>query len=82
MAVSHHARSLPSLRTRPFGINHLDDRVGGPRLSTIAAVKALLVAFFFMQLREAPRTAKLAATAGLVWLAFLALLGAADFGLR
>ena len=48
----------------------------------IAGAKALLVAIVFMDLRGAATTTRLAAVAGLAWLALLAALGGADFVMR
>ena len=48
----------------------------------IAAVKALLVAFFFMHLRSAHYMLRIAAAAGLFWLAILIGLSLTDFAVR
>jgi len=48
----------------------------------IAAVKALLVAFFFMHLRSAHYVLRIAASAGLLWLAILIGLSLTDFAVR
>ena len=48
----------------------------------IAAIKAALVALFFMHVRYASPLVRLAAAAGLVWLTILMLLTAADFAIR
>ena len=48
----------------------------------IGAAKALLIAMFFMQLRNAAALVRLAAGAGLVWLAFLYLFTFADVATR
>ena len=45
----------------------------------IGAVKALLIAVFFMQLRHAAALVRLAAGAGAVWLSFLWLFTFADY---
>lgn len=45
----------------------------------IGAAKAVLIAAFFMQLRNAAALVRLAALAGLVWLAFLYLFTFADY---
>ena len=45
----------------------------------IAIAKALLIAFFFMQLREAAWLVRLAALAGVVWASFLYLIAFADY---
>lgn len=48
----------------------------------IALAKTGLVLWFFMELRDEPGLARLAAGAGFVWLAFLLILLAADIGWR
>jgi cytochrome c oxidase subunit IV len=45
----------------------------------IGALKGLMIAVFFMQLRRAAGLVRLAAIAGLVWLSFLYLFAFADF---
>lgn len=45
----------------------------------IAAAKVLLIALFFMQLREAAWLVRLAALTGIVWLSFLFLIGFSDY---
>src|SRR5262245_42152358 len=46
---------------------------------TIAVIKALLVAMFFMDLRRSPSLTKLYAFAGLFWLAILLVLLLGDY---
>jgi len=48
----------------------------------IAAIKALLVAFFFMHLRSAHYMLRIAAAAGFLWLAILIGLSLTDFAVR
>jgi cytochrome c oxidase subunit 4 len=48
----------------------------------IAAVKALLVAIFFMHLRSASYMLRIAAAAGIFWLAILIGLTLTDFAVR
>jgi cytochrome c oxidase subunit 4 len=48
----------------------------------IAAIKALLVAFFFMHLRSAHYMLRIAASAGFLWLAILVGLSLTDFVVR
>ena len=45
----------------------------------IGAAKALLIAIFFMQLRQAAALVRIAAATGLVWLAFLYLFTSSDY---
>lgn len=45
----------------------------------IAVAKALLIAVFFMQLREAAWLVRLAALAGVVWASFLYVIAFADY---
>ncbi|BBC72780.1 conserved hypothetical protein [Altererythrobacter sp. B11] len=45
----------------------------------IAAAKAALVMWFFMELRESDGIARLAAGAGLVWISILLVLSSADY---
>ncbi|HVZ53661.1 MAG TPA: cytochrome C oxidase subunit IV family protein [Pseudolabrys sp.] len=46
---------------------------------TIAAIKVLLVLLFFMKLRSSSPLLRLAAMAGLFWLAFMFVLTAGDY---
>jgi cytochrome c oxidase subunit 4 len=46
---------------------------------TIAAIKAALIAIFFMNLRGSSPLLRLAAVAGLLWLAFMFTLTAGDY---
>jgi cytochrome c oxidase subunit 4 len=48
----------------------------------IAAVKALLIALFFMHVRRSPPLTKLVVAAGLFWLAIMFSLSLADFWTR
>ena len=46
---------------------------------TIAVVKMLLVALFFMHLRHSTQLTKVVVAGGLMWLAIMIVLGMADF---
>jgi cytochrome c oxidase subunit 4 len=46
---------------------------------TIAVVKMLLVALFFMHLRHSTQLTKVVVAGGLLWLAIMIVLGMADF---
>ena len=50
-----------------------------PVAMAIAACKALLVVVFFMHIRSGSQVTKLAAMAGLLWLAFMFVLTLTDF---
>ena len=63
-----------------FGYAYLPHAPAKPFVSlAIAATKALLIAPFFMQLREAAWLVRRAAVAGLVWVSFLYLITFADY---
>lgn len=63
-----------------FGYAYLPHAPAKPVASlAIAATKALLIATFFMQLREAAWLVRLAALAGLVWVSFMYLITFADY---
>jgi len=53
-----------------------------PIAAAIAALKTLLITAFFMELRESKPLTRLVACAGLLWLAILLILTAADFQTR
>jgi cytochrome c oxidase subunit 4 len=48
----------------------------------ISCIKGVLIALFFMELREAPALLRIAAIAGLLWLALLFGISWSDFGTR
>jgi cytochrome c oxidase subunit IV len=50
-----------------------------PAAMTIAVAKAGLVVVFFMHVRSGPRVVRIAAMAGLFWLAFMFVLMLSDF---
>lgn len=50
--------------------------------TAISCAKALLIAMFFMHLRQAGALLRIAALAGLLWLAILFGLSGTDFGTR
>lgn len=63
-----------------FGYAYLPHAPAKPAIALgIAATKALLIALFFMQLREAAWLVRLAAVAGLVWVSFMYLITFADY---
>ncbi len=50
-----------------------------PVAMAIAVTKAALVVIFFMHIRSSPRVTRIAALAGLFWLAFMFILTLSDF---
>src|SRR5262245_49183150 len=53
-----------------------------PVAALIAAVKALLIALYFMHVRQSAPLTRLVVTAGVVWLAILFTLSLADYWTR
>jgi cytochrome c oxidase subunit 4 len=53
-----------------------------PIAASIATAKTLLIATWFMELRESPSLTRLAAAAGIVWLLILMSLALADYWTR
>jgi cytochrome c oxidase subunit IV len=63
-----------------FGYAYLPHGMLKPEVSiAIAITKALLIAMFFMQLREAAWLVRLAALAGVVWASFLYIIAFSDY---
>ena len=63
-----------------FGYAYLPHGLLKPEVSiAIAILKALLIALFFMQLRDAAWLVRLAALAGLIWVSFLYIIAFSDY---
>ena len=64
--------ALLGLLAATIGVAHLHLGPWNPVLNlSIAAIKAYLIVWFFMHVRELPTLARLAAFGGLLWLAIL-----------
>ena len=75
--------ALLALLATTFGVAHLPLGTAAPFASlAIAAVKALLVALFFMELRRAPALVVIFAVVALVALAILFGLSGTDYATR
>ncbi|MCB2053364.1 MAG: cytochrome C oxidase subunit IV family protein [Geminicoccaceae bacterium] len=71
---------LLGLLATTIGVSYLELGPWNPVLNlSIAAAKAFLIVWFFMHLNQSAGLVRLAAFAGLVWLALLFTLGLADW---